>query len=70
MAPMTSARDLRNMSESELRDRERELREELFNLRFQFAAGELANHARIKQAKRELARVLTVLREKKNASKE
>ena len=64
MAPTNSARDLRKMSDEDIKERERELREELFNLRFQFAAGELANHARITQAKRELARVLTVLREK------
>lgn len=64
--PQTSARDIRNYSEEDLRTREKELREELFNLRFQFAAGELANHARIALAKRELARVLTVLREKRN----
>ena len=67
MAPTTSARDMRKLSNEELEERERELREELFNLRFQFSAGELANHARITQAKRELARVLTVLREKRHA---
>ncbi len=64
--PVESAKELRNLSEDELNEKEKELREELFNLRFQFAAGELANHARLGSAKRELARMLTVLREKRN----
>ena len=64
--PQTSARDIRNLSAEDLKEREKELREELFNLRFQFAAGELANHARITLTRRELARVLTVIREKRN----
>ena len=63
----TSARELRNLSSEDLAEREKELREELFNLRFQFASGELANHARITLAKRELARVITVLRERRHA---
>ena len=61
-----SARELRNWTVEELRAREKELREELFNMRFQIATGELGNTARIKLAKRELARVLTVLKEKKD----
>ena len=64
--PQTSARDIRNLGVEDLQTREKELREELFNLRFQFSSGELANHARIALARRELARVLTVLREKRN----
>lgn len=64
--PQTSARDIRDLGVEDLQTREKELREELFNLRFQFSSGELANHARIVLARRELARVLTVLREKRN----
>jgi len=62
--PSESARELRNLSEEELKDKEKGLREELFNLRFQVATGELGDHAHIKMAKKELARILTVLKEK------
>ena len=64
--PQTSARDMRNLSDEDLQEREQELREELFNLRFQFTAGELANHAHLTLTKKELARVLTVLRERRH----
>jgi len=61
--PSESARELRNLSSDELRDKEKELREELFNMRFQMSTGEVGDHARIKRAKKELARILTVLKE-------
>lgn len=64
--PQTSARDMRKISDTDLKEREKELREELFNLRFQFAAGELANHAKLTLVRRELAKVLTVLRERRH----
>jgi len=63
-----SARDLRKLSSDDLRAREKELREELFNLRFQKETGELGDTSRMKKAKRELARVLTVLKEKSDVS--
>jgi large subunit ribosomal protein L29 len=56
--------ELRDMSESELRDHIRTARRELFGLRFQHATGELDNTASLKQAKHDVARALTVAREK------
>jgi large subunit ribosomal protein L29 len=56
--------ELRDMSESELRDHIRTARRELFGLRFQHATGELDNTASLGQAKKDVARALTVAREK------
>jgi large subunit ribosomal protein L29 len=56
--------ELRDMSEVELRDHIRTARRELFGLRFQHATGELDNTASLKQAKKEVARALTVAHEK------
>ena len=47
-----------------------ETKEELFNLRFQLATGQLENHARVSQVKREVARVLTELREREISAAE
>lgn len=58
------AKDLRLLSEGELFEKERELSEELFNLRFQQATGQLENVMRVPQVKRDVARVKTILREK------
>lgn len=58
------ARELRTLSDEELRRKEKELREELFNLRFQHTIGQLTNTARISQVKREIARIKTILRER------
>jgi large subunit ribosomal protein L29 len=58
------SKDLRLLSEGELMVKERELSEELFNLRFQQATGQLENVMRIPQVKRDFARVKTILREK------
>ena len=54
------------MTNEELEHALHERRQELFNLRFQSATGALENPARIRLAKREIARVLTVLNEKAN----
>ena len=56
--------ELREMSESELREHVRTARRELFGLRFQHATGELDNTAGIRHAKREVARALTVARQR------
>jgi large subunit ribosomal protein L29 len=56
--------DLRHLSEGELTVKEKELSEELFNLRFQQATGQLDNVMRIPQVKRDIARVKTILRER------
>jgi large subunit ribosomal protein L29 len=58
------AKDLRLISEGELIEKERELNEELFNLRFQHSTGQLDNVMRIPQVKRDIARLKTILREK------
>jgi large subunit ribosomal protein L29 len=58
------AKELRQLSEGELLIKEKELGEELFNLRFQHATGQLDNVMRIPQVKRDIARVKTVLKEK------
>ncbi len=58
------AKDLRALNEGELIVKERELNEELFNLRFQQATGQLENVMRIPQVKQDIARVKTILREK------
>ncbi len=55
--------ELRELSEEELREREKETKQELFNLRFQKATGQLGNTAMIPKTKRNLARVKTVIRE-------
>jgi len=57
-------KDLRLLSEGELLEKERQLSDELFNLRFQQATGQLENVMRIPQVKQEVARVKTILREK------
>lgn len=56
---------LRELSDGELEQRDRELTEELFNLRFQVAMAMAKNPARIGQARRDLARVKTILRERR-----
>ena len=58
------ARELRELSIDELSQKERDLKEELFNLRFQRATGQLENLMRLTQVKRDIARVKTVLRDK------
>lgn len=58
------AQELKEMSEAELRQKEKEVTEELFNLKFQHATGQLENTQRLPQVRKDLARVKTVLREK------
>ena len=57
------AKELRELSEEDLNEKAKELGQELFNLRFQKATGQLGNTATIPKTKRDLARVKTVLRE-------
>ena len=57
------AKELRDLSADELKEKERDLSHELFNLRFQKATGQLGNTAMLGKAKRDLARVKTVLKE-------
>ena len=58
------AREFKEMSEAELRQKEKEITEQLFNLKFQHATGQLENTARLPGVRKDLARVKTVLREK------
>jgi len=57
------AAELREKTVEELRDREKELAEKLFALRLQRVTGQLESPAKVRDARRDLARVLTVLRE-------
>jgi large subunit ribosomal protein L29 len=57
---LTKARDLRELTDEELDRKLADTRHELFNLRFQSATGALENSARVKQTKREIARILTI----------
>ena len=61
---MTRARELRELSDDDLLHRLAERRQELFNLRFQSVTGALENSSRLKLAKREIARILTVVTER------
>jgi large subunit ribosomal protein L29 len=56
--------EIRNLSAEELEKKLKELKEELFNLRFQHAINQLENPHKITDVKRDIARVMTVLREK------
>ena len=58
------AKDLRLLSDGELIEKGRQLQEELFNLRFQHATGQLENVIRVPQVRRDIARVKTILKEK------
>jgi large subunit ribosomal protein L29 len=62
--------ELRELNDTELEHRLGEAKEELFNLRFQNATGELDNIARIPQVRREVARIETLLREREIAAAE
>jgi large subunit ribosomal protein L29 len=57
---------VREMSEDELRGREKELQEQLFKLRFQKSIGQLDNGMKMREIRRDIARVKTVLRQKES----
>jgi large subunit ribosomal protein L29 len=57
-------KEMRELSNQELDDKMKELKEELFNLRFQLATGQLENVMRINDVRRGIARVKTVIRER------
>lgn len=57
--------DLRQKSEDELNQEVLDLRKEAFNLRFQRASGQLENTARVRQVRRDIARIKTVLHERR-----
>ena len=64
MAGGVKAHELDEMNDVDLETRLREAKEELFNLRFQAATGQLESHGRLRTVKREIARIYTVVRER------
>ncbi|MGD8367353.1 MAG: 50S ribosomal protein L29 [Desulfobacterales bacterium] len=62
--------EIRDMSPDEMQQKLKDLKEELFNLRFQLEVGQLENSARLKQAKKDIARVQTILRQTELKQKE
>ncbi|MHC5269239.1 50S ribosomal protein L29 [Enterococcus sp. LJL98] len=56
-------KEIRELTTAEMLEQEKQLKEELFNLRFQLATGQLENTARIKEVRKSIARIKTVLRE-------
>jgi large subunit ribosomal protein L29 len=64
MAAGTQVGELRNLDDAELTTKLREAKEELFNLRFQGATGQLENHGRLRAVRKDIARIYTILRER------
>jgi large subunit ribosomal protein L29 len=64
MAVGVTPGELRELTDEDLKDRLRESKEELFNLRFQMATGQLPNNRRLRVVRQEIARMYTVLRER------
>lgn len=62
--PTSSTVDLRGLANDELVSKLREAKEELFNLRFQAATGQLESHGRLRAVRKEIARLYTVMRER------
>ncbi len=60
----TTAAEIRDLNDDELVSRLREAKEELFNLRFQVATGQLDNNRRLQTVRRDIARIYTVMRER------
>ena len=60
----TTAGELRNVDSEDLVTKLREAKEELFNLRFQAATGQLESHGRLREVKKDIARIYTVMRER------
>ena len=63
--PLTKITEIREQSSEELQGRLRDLKQESLNLRLQQATGQLENSARLRLVRREVARVMTVLNERK-----
>ena len=64
MAVGTTTGELRELTDEELTDKLRESKEELFNLRFQMATGQLTNNRRLRVVRHDIARIYTVIRER------
>ena len=63
MASKRKTQELRKLSAAELRKRARELRSEIYELRFERISGKLENYRRLRELKRDIARVETLIRE-------
>jgi large subunit ribosomal protein L29 len=64
MASSVQAHELDEMNNTDLEARLREAKEDLFNLRFQAATGQLESHGRLRTVKKDIARIYTVVRER------
>ncbi len=64
MAKTATASELRGLTRAELNAKVVELKEELFNLRFQNATGQLESHGRLRAVRKDIARIYTVLQER------
>ncbi|SDO37983.1 50S ribosomal protein L29 [Actinacidiphila guanduensis] len=64
MAAGTKASELRQLGDEELVNKLREAKEELFNLRFQAATGQLENNSRLKTVRKDIARIYTLMSER------
>ena len=64
MAVGIAAGELRNLTQEELVTKLRESKEELFNLRFQGATGQLESHGRLRAVRKDIARIYTIMRER------
>jgi large subunit ribosomal protein L29 len=64
MAAGTKPTDLRGVDDNELVSKLREAKEELFNLRFQAATGQLESHGRLRAVRKDIARIYTIMRER------
>ena len=64
MAKTATAGELRGLSRGDLNAKVVELKEELFNLRFQNATGQLESHGRLRAVRKDIARIYTVLQER------
>ena len=62
-------KELQDLTAAELAEKEQQLVQELFSLRFQLAAGRVENPMKIRKARRDLARVKTILRQQVSATK-
>ena len=60
----TTAHELDDMSNTDLETKLREAKEELFNLRFQAATGQLESHGRLNAVRKDIARIYTIMRER------
>jgi len=68
MASTKTLKGLRDKSELELRNRERDLREQLFKLRFQRATGQMENPMKMREVRREIAQIETLLNERERTA--